>query len=97
LVRLRANGVRAFTGDRIRRGPGERRKHRFVDAVPVLEDERAPPVRGDPVDEVPGVTVGMDAIGRVLVVVYTFRGRNARLISARVASKQESRHYMENL
>ncbi len=35
------------------------------------------------------VTVGMDAIGRVLVVVYAHRGENIRLISARTATRVE--------
>jgi uncharacterized DUF497 family protein len=33
------------------------------------------------------VSIGMDAIGRVLVVVYTYRGEDIRLISARSATK----------
>jgi len=36
------------------------------------------------------VTLGMDALGRTLVVVYTPRGRRTRIISARKASKAET-------
>ena len=39
------------------------------------------------------VTLGMDALGRVLVVVYTPRGDRIRLISARKASRGESGQY----
>jgi len=39
------------------------------------------------------VTLGMDALGRILVVVYTPRGERIRLISARKASRGESGQY----
>ena len=39
------------------------------------------------------VTLGMDALGRLLVVVHTPRGDRTRLISARKASKGESEQY----
>ncbi|MCC7458188.1 MAG: BrnT family toxin [Nitrospira sp.] len=39
------------------------------------------------------VTLGMDALGRILVVVHTPRGDRIRLISARKASRGESRQY----
>ncbi len=39
------------------------------------------------------VTLGMDSLGRVLVVVHTPRGNRTRLISARKASKGESEQY----
>jgi len=35
------------------------------------------------------VTIGMDAYGRILVVVYTWRGDVIRIISARKATKHE--------
>lgn len=35
------------------------------------------------------ITLGADALGRVLVIVHTPRGDNIRLISARKASKGE--------
>jgi uncharacterized DUF497 family protein len=35
------------------------------------------------------LTVGTDSIGRVPVVVYTYRGEGIRLISARHATKRE--------
>jgi uncharacterized DUF497 family protein len=39
------------------------------------------------------VTLGMDALGRVLVVVHTQRGERTRLISARKASRGEAVQY----
>lgn len=74
------------------------RKHgiRFADAVLVLEDERAITMQDDVDDEMRYVTIGMDALARVLTVVYTWRGNTARLISARPATPNETRHYLEN-
>ena len=43
------------------------------------------------------VTVGMDAVDRILVVVYTHRGENIRLISARTATKGERKSYEEGI
>ena len=39
------------------------------------------------------VTLGMDALGRVFVVVHTQRGERTRLISARKASRGEADRY----
>ena len=39
------------------------------------------------------VTLGADAQGRVLVVVYTYRGEDIRLISARPAERHERKEY----
>ncbi|MBF0614865.1 MAG: BrnT family toxin [Magnetococcales bacterium] len=38
---------------------------------------------------------GIDAHGRILVVVYTYRGKNIRIISARRATNNECRQYGE--
>jgi uncharacterized DUF497 family protein len=43
------------------------------------------------------VTLGMDAVGRVLVVVHSPRGRRARVISARKASKAEALVYAKGI
>jgi len=43
----------------------------FADAATVLYDERAITIRDDDEDEERYATIGMDALGRVLVVVYT--------------------------
>jgi uncharacterized DUF497 family protein len=70
---------------------------RFADAATALEDDYALTMR-DPFsgDEERWVTVGMDAIGRVLVIVYAWRGENARLISARLATSREIEQYEEH-
>lgn len=39
------------------------------------------------------VTLGMDALGRVLLVVHTQREEQTRLISARKASRGEAKNY----
>jgi uncharacterized DUF497 family protein len=67
---------------------------RFAEAVIALEDEQALTIR-DAYDEEEDrwVTLGMDAFGRILVVVYTWRGENIRIISARLATARERRQY----
>jgi uncharacterized DUF497 family protein len=55
----------------------------------VLHDEQAITVRDDEANEERYVTIGMDALGNVLVVVYTWRDDRPRLISAREAKPQE--------
>ena len=39
------------------------------------------------------VTLGMDAVGRLLVVAYTWREERIRIISARPATGRERRAY----
>ena len=39
------------------------------------------------------LTLGMDALGRILVVCYTQRDERTRIISARKASKNEAKNY----
>jgi uncharacterized protein len=71
-------------------------KHRvdFADAVGVFEDPYAL-TREDPdaSGEQRFVSTGMDFLGRVLVVVYTYRGDHIRLISARPAERRERESY----
>jgi uncharacterized DUF497 family protein len=38
-------------------------------------------------------TIGMDAFGRILVVVYTWRGEKIRIISARKATRIQVQQY----
>ena len=68
---------------------------RFPDAVSVFQDERALTIEDPYPDEERYVTIGMDAFGRILVVVYTWRGENIRLISARKATKSERTQYAQ--
>ena len=72
------------------------RKHGvdFADAVTVLTDDYALTIEDEPVDgERRFVTVGRDALGRVLLVVYTWRGESIRIISARKATSRERTQY----
>ena len=76
------------------------KKHgvRLSDAVTAFEDERALTIRdaySD--DEERWITLGVDACGRLLVLVYTWRGKRLRLISARRATSRERRQYEEGL
>jgi uncharacterized DUF497 family protein len=74
-----------------------RRKHRvsFADTVPVFEDPRAMTVDDPHPSESRFVTVGLDALGRVLVVSWTSRESAIRIISVRKATRQERRQYEE--
>ena len=65
------------------------RKHGvdFADAGTVLHDDHAGEERF--------VTIGLDALGRVLVVVYTWRAQRVRIISARSATGRERSQYEE--
>jgi len=73
------------------------RKHGidFADAVSVFSDDSAITTPDERFDEERFITIGLDALGRVLVVVYTWRGQNIRLISARPATRRELRQYEE--
>jgi len=74
-----------------------RAKHgvRFADAVGVFEDPRAVTVDDPHPDEDRYVTIGLDFLGRILVVSWTWRDEEVRLLSARRATRKESRDYEE--
>ena len=63
----------------------------------MLEDELALTLDDNNSDEQRLITIGTDALGRVLVVVYTFRGEKIRIISAREATPREHRQHSEGL
>ena len=66
----------------------------FSDAEPVLFDPYGITTEDDrSYIEQRFVTIGMDALGRILVVVYTHRSESIRLISARPATKREQKDY----
>lgn len=66
----------------------------FSDAAVALEDTRNLTLREDTTEnEQRFVSLGMDPLGRLLVVVYTYRGSNLRIISARRATKHERAQY----
>lgn len=69
----------------------------FSDAVGVLENENALTIEDEHPDENRFITLGMDAFGRILVVVYTYRGDTIRIISARKATAREKKAYSERL
>ena len=71
------------------------RKHGvdFADAETALRDEMAMTVADDDPMEERFVTLGMDALGRLLVVVYEWREDDVRLISARKATRAERTQY----
>lgn len=72
------------------------RKHgiQFADAVLVLEDDRALTTIEHAADgEERWITLGVDAFGRILVVVYTLRRSRVRLISPRAATSGERDRY----
>ncbi len=66
---------------------------RFADAVPVFMDERALTREDLHADEDRYVTLGMDALARVIVVVWTWRRDVVRIISARRATAGEREWY----
>ncbi|MBV8136495.1 MAG: BrnT family toxin [Deltaproteobacteria bacterium] len=82
-----------------RKARANRRKHRvdFADAATIFGDERAVTVAEDDPEEERYATIGIDALARVLVVVYTMRGDRIRIISARRATKREREHYEQGL
>jgi len=65
----------------------------FADAVEALFDERAVTVGDDHSSEERYVTLGLDARGRLVAVVYAWRGKSIRVISARKATRNEARLY----
>ena len=67
----------------------------FADAISVFSDDLAITISDERFDEERFVTIGMDAFARILVVVYTWRGDEIRLISARKANRQERQQYEE--
>ncbi|QQS45176.1 MAG: BrnT family toxin [Acidobacteriota bacterium] len=75
------------------------RKHGvdFADAVTVLDDDNALTIIDPNPEEERFVTMGMDAQSRILVVVYTWRQENIRIISARKATQSERIQYEEGL
>lgn len=71
-------------------------KHKvsFAHAEQALRDPNAVTIEDpDTLGERRFVTLGMDALDRLLVVVHTPRGNRIRLISARKASRGEARQY----
>lgn len=68
----------------------------FADAATVLEDDQALTMQDPFSSEERWITIGTDALGRILVVVYEWRGDNARIISARRAARRERKQYEQS-
>jgi uncharacterized protein len=81
-----------------RKAASNARKHgvQFADTVLALEDEHGITVRDDAHSEDRWITIGIDALARILTVVYTWRKDTIRIISARPATPNERRQYLEN-
>ena len=76
------------------------RKHRirFSDADFVFYDPMALVIEEQLVDgEQRFVSVGTDSIGRILVVVYSYRNDSIRIISARKATPRERKVYEKRI
>jgi uncharacterized protein len=76
----------------------EKHRIRFSDAESVLFDPIALTREDEGIhDEHRFVTIGTDALDHVIVVVYTYRGEDIRLISARRATPNERKTYEEGI
>ena len=73
------------------------RKHgvRVPEAIPVFDDPYAIAITDDESapDEQRFITIGIGAMGRLLVVVYSWSDGNIRIISARPAESHEREEY----
>ena len=65
----------------------------FADAATVLYDDLAITLRDIVAGEERFITLEMDAAGRILVVIFTWRQDYIRIISARKATPGERRQY----
>ena len=73
-------------------------KIRFSDAEQALFDSMALTTEDRSVEgEQRFVSIGTDVLNRVVVVVYTYRGDDIRLISARKATNRERKAYEEGI
>jgi hypothetical protein len=76
------------------------RKHGvdFADAVIALEDDNALTIEDRSAGEVRFKTLGMSPDLIIIYVVHTERGENCiRIISARLATKRETKQYYQGL
>jgi len=70
----------------------------FADAVGVFDDADAITLEDmDSAGEQRFLSIGLDILGRIIVVAYTYRGDEVRVISARKATKQEVRIYEKRI
>lgn len=81
---------------------GNVRKHggvRFEESRAVFEVPYAITITDDESDkpEKRFVSIGTGGLGRVLVVVYTYRGATIRIISAQIAARHECTEYEKGM
>jgi uncharacterized protein len=70
----------------------------FADAVGVFEDPGAITIEDSGSEgEQRFLSLGLDFLGRLIVVVYTYRGDNIRVISARKATRKEISVYEKRI
>jgi len=83
-----------------RKAEANYRKHgiRLQESLPLFEDEYAITIIDDESDphEQRFVSIGTGVKGRVLLAIYTYRGKIIRVISVRPAEAHERRQYEEN-
>jgi len=82
------------------KGQSQCQKHgvEFADAIAVFDDPEAVTIEDpDSEGEQRFLSIGLDVLGRIIVVAYTYRGDDARLISARKATKKELRIYEKGI
>lgn len=66
----------------------------FADALAVFKDDYALMCKDEFVEEEQRfLAIGIDYLTRVIAVVYTYRGDDIRIISARPATKKERKAY----
>lgn len=70
----------------------------FTDAVGVFEDPGAITIEDSGSEEEQRfLSLGLDFLGRLIVVAYTYRGDNIRVISARKATRKEISVYEKRI
>ncbi len=88
------NCIVRFEWDRRKeRSNWEKHGVEFADAEEVFFDLYAITMPDESRGEVRYATIGRDMTGSVLVVVYAWRQKRIRIISARIADRQERRQY----
>ena len=76
----------------------KKHKIRFSDAELVLYDPFAMTLEEQVIEgEQRFVTVGSDALGRIVVVVYSYRADTIRLISAKKATPSQRKQYEKGI
>jgi len=70
----------------------------FADAVGVFDDPGALTIEDpDSEEEQRFLAIGLDVLGRLIVVAFTYRGDDLRLISARKATRKEISIYEKGI